>query len=416
MQHSVDGLIPARGFQDRCMAPRPEFNDGSSPGPIPVRLNDEEPAVNTDSLRTPPSTYGKKIRYAVLEFENLLDSSSIDSKGWTDIARTVSRNYVLFDGFVILHGTDSLAYTCSALSFMLQQLGKPVILTGSQVPFSERKTDAVENLLDSLDIAGHFMIPEVCLCFNSRLFRGNRTTKVSANAFDAFASPNMEPLAKITAMEIDVKWNLIMRPTTLRPFSIQTNLDTNNVACLRIFPGIQPAMVDAVLRTEGLRGLVLETFGAGNAPSGRDNAMMKVIQAAIQRGGLRQALCTALAGSTDTCGRYRYCQYHPMSGRQRQPHLRARDGARPGWGCCWRRHDDRSSPHQAVIPSGFAGCYARDRHTRHVGVSARRNDRRHEDDIQTPFRLTVELSHESHCYCIRDCRRGLGEGKRALER
>jgi len=120
------------------------------------------PSIQLRTLRTPVSKYGKCIRYAVLEFEQLLDSSSIDSKGWAQIAETIFRNYRLFDGFVVLHGTDSLSYTASALSFMFQNLGKPVILTGSQVPFSERKNDALENLLDSLDIAGHFSIPEVC--------------------------------------------------------------------------------------------------------------------------------------------------------------------------------------------------------------------------------------------------------------
>lgn len=220
----------------------------------------------------------------MLEFEELLDSSSIDSKGWTQIARTIYRNYKLFDGFVVLHGTDSLAYTCSALSFMLQNLGKPVILTGSQKPVADRRTDAIANLLDSIDLAGHFMIPEVCLCFNSRLYRGNRATKVSASSFDAFASPNLPPLANITAMDTNVAWDLIYRPTALRPFSIQTDLDLHHVACLRIFPGIKPEMVEGVLQTGGLRGLVLETFGAGNAPGGADNAMTRVIEEAVQRG------------------------------------------------------------------------------------------------------------------------------------
>lgn len=236
-------------------------------------------------------------RYAVLEFDELLDSSSIDSKGWTEIALTISRNYTLFDGFVVLHGTDSLAYTCSALSFMLQNLGKPVILTGSQVPFAERKNDALENLLDSLDIAGHFMIPEVCLCFNSTLFRGNRTTKISASAFNAFGSPNLPPLATITAMSTDVSWNLVNRSTSLQAFSIQTVLDTTHVACLRIFPGIRAAMLDAVLQTEGLKGLILETFGAGNAPSGHDNKMTEVIQNAIERGVVIINVTQCLTGS-----------------------------------------------------------------------------------------------------------------------
>lgn len=130
MQKSSNGLIPARNFLERCMAPRPEFNDGTTQDEIPVRVNDNELSKNYPSLRTPVSTYGKRIRYAVLEYEDLLDSSSIDSNGWAQIARTIFRNYKLFDGFVVLHGTDSLAYTCSALSFMLEYLGKPVILTG----------------------------------------------------------------------------------------------------------------------------------------------------------------------------------------------------------------------------------------------------------------------------------------------
>lgn len=163
------------------------------------------------TLRTPISKYGKCIRYAVYEFDELLDSSSIDAKGWAQIAKTIWRNYTSFDGFVVLHGTDSLAYTASALSFMFANLGKPIILTGSQVPFSERKNDALENLLDSLDIAGHFIIPEVCLYFNSTLFRGNRTTKISASSFEAFASPNLSPLATITAMDTHVKWDLVTR-------------------------------------------------------------------------------------------------------------------------------------------------------------------------------------------------------------
>lgn len=182
---------------------------------------------------------------------------------------------------------------------MLQNLGKPVVFTGSQVPMSERKNDAIENLIDSLDIAGHFNLAEVVLVFNSKVFRGNRATKVSANAFEAFASPNMAPLATITAMDIVVAWDLVVRPKTLQAFSIQTNLETHHVACLRIFPGIKPEMVDAVLRTEGLRGLVLETFGAGNAPSGVDNAMTRVIASAVSRGIVIVNISQCLSGSVE---------------------------------------------------------------------------------------------------------------------
>lgn len=266
------------------MARVPCFNDASIHTAMDVVTKPSGEVTAHPSLRTPITTYGRQVRYTVYEFEELLDSSSIDAKGWAEIAQTVFQNYTLFDGFVILHGTDSLAYTCSALSFMLQNLGKPVVLTGSQAPMLELQNDATDNLLGSLVVAGHFMIPEVCLYFNNKLFRGNRTTKVAASDFAAFNAPNCPPLAVTTSMRTNVNWDMVHRPTTLEHFRIQTNLDTAHVACLRIFPGIKPEMVDAVLRLEGLRGLVLETFGAGNAPSGQDNAMINVLASAIQRG------------------------------------------------------------------------------------------------------------------------------------
>ena len=283
MKRSANGFVPARGFLESGMAPRPSFNDGSNPGHVNVMMDDQT-EKSFRSLRTPISTYRKHVRYAVLEFEELLDSSSIDAKGWGDIAQTIHRNYKLFDAFVVLHGTDSLAYTCSALSFMLQNLGKPVILTGSQAPMLELQNDATDNLLGSLIVAGHFMIPEVCLFFNYKLFRGNRATKVSASDFGAFASPNFPPLATITSLKTHVSWELIHRPTHIEPFSIQTSRATDHVACLRIFPGIRPEMVDAVLKVEGLKGLVLETFGPGNAPGGQDGALTRVFGEAIKRG------------------------------------------------------------------------------------------------------------------------------------
>lgn len=185
---------------------------------------------------------------------------------------------------MILHGTDSLAYTSSALSFTLRDLGKPVILTGSQASIFALQSDAVDNLLGSLIIAGTFMIPEVCLFFHHALYRGNRCTKISASSFSAFASPNLPPLATISATGTEVNWSLIRRPTSIAKFSIQTNLDTAHVACLRIFPGIKPEMLDSVLHVPNLRGLILETFGAGNAPSGEDGSLTTVISSAIARG------------------------------------------------------------------------------------------------------------------------------------
>jgi 60kDa lysophospholipase len=237
-----------------------------------------------DSLRTPPSAYSRHIRFGVLEFDPLLDSSSISSMGWTEIAQTVRENYHLFDGFVVLHGTDSLSYTASALSFMMSDLGKPVILTGSQASIFALQSDAVDNLLGSLIIAGTFAIPEVGVFFHHTLFRGNRTTKVSSASFEAFASPNCEPLAKVNGLGIDVNWGLVLRPTRIAEFQIITYLDTAHVACLRIFPGIKPEMVDSVLRVPNLKGLILETFGLGNAPGGADGSLTKVISSAVERG------------------------------------------------------------------------------------------------------------------------------------
>ncbi|KAM7208746.1 asparaginase domain containing protein [Naviculisporaceae sp. PSN 640] len=283
MQPSADGLIPMTGFLQNAMAPRPSFNDYSTPS-VKLQAYQNGTKISLESLRTPPSAYSRHTRYGILEFSPLLDSSSISSMGWTEIALTIKENYHLFDGFVVLHGTDSLAYTASALSFMMSDLGKPVILTGSQASIFALQSDAVDNLLGSLIIAGTFVIPEVCLFFHHTLFRGNRTTKVSASSFEAFDSPNCDPLAKVTSLGVDVNWSLVRRPTRIAEFQVTKYLDTAHVACLRIFPGIKPEMVDSVLRVPNLRGLILETFGMGNAPGGVDGSLTKVIQQAVERG------------------------------------------------------------------------------------------------------------------------------------
>ncbi|KAI1819634.1 L-asparaginase [Xylaria intraflava] len=282
MKPSAGGLAPVDGFLENAMAPLPSFNDLSESVTLSAVQNGK--SVKIPSFRTPPSSYARHIRYGAIEFTPLLDSSSISSEGWTSIASTIRANYHLFDGFVVLHGTDSLAYSASALSFMLSDLGKPVILTGSQASIFALQSDAVDNLLGSLIIAGTFVIPEVCLFFHHKLYRGNRCTKVSASAFEAFASPNCDPLARVTSLGVDVNWGLVLRPTQIARFEVTPHLDTAHVAALRIFPGIKPEMVDGVLRVPQLRGLVLETFGMGNAPAGVDGSLTRVIESAVQRG------------------------------------------------------------------------------------------------------------------------------------
>ncbi|UKZ94098.1 uncharacterized protein TrAFT101_008985 [Trichoderma asperellum] len=283
MQEGPDGLAPSDGFLESAMAPRTVFNDNSEPS-VKLQARRNGQLIQLDSLRTPPTAYQRHIRYSVMEFNPLLDSSNISAADWAAMATAVQENYHLFDGFVILHGTDSLAYTASALSFMMANLGKPVILTGSQAPIFALQSDAVDNLLGSLIIAGTFVIPEVCLFFRDKLYRGNRTTKVSATSFEAFASPNCEPLAKVNGLGISVNWPLVLRPTTIAEFKVFKHLDTTHVACLRVFPGIKPEMVDAVLHLPDLRGIILETFGMGNIPGGVDGRLMEAIRSAVERG------------------------------------------------------------------------------------------------------------------------------------
>ena len=226
--------------------------------------------IELPALVTPSSLYNKRIRYSVLEYTPLLDSCNITMNDWVKIASDIEANYESFDAFLVLHGTDTMAYTASALSFMLQNLGKSVIITGSQVPLAELRTDAVENLLGSLTIAGHFVIPEVGLFFDNKLYRGNRCSKMNGVEFNAFDSPNIHPLVNL-GVNIDVNWDEIWSPSKIARFSVHKELNPN-VASLRLFPGITAATVKAFFYP-GIQGVVLETFGAGNAPSNRPDIL-----------------------------------------------------------------------------------------------------------------------------------------------
>lgn len=199
------GYYPVLGYLTEYLANNGTFNDKSrSKGLLEMLEDDLEynlSGIDDSSLGPllvmPPSIYGKHIAYQVLEYNPLKDSCNMTMSDWIQIACDIERHYQNYDAFVVLHGTDTMAYTASALSFLLENLGKPVIFTGSQIPFSEIRNDAKDNFLGAMTLAGHYVIPEVCLFFANKLYRGNRVSKMNAVAFDAFDSPNLKPLAKL---------------------------------------------------------------------------------------------------------------------------------------------------------------------------------------------------------------------------
>lgn len=222
----------------------------------------------------------RRILYQICEYEPLLDSSNMTVADWVRIATDIQHSYEFFDGFVILHGTDTLSYTAAALSFMFENLGKTVIITGSQIPIFETRTDGKDNFTSALILAGNYVIPEVCVFFNSRLFRGNRTIKASSGSLDAFSSPNAAPLAKI-GINMEIDYRLIFRPCSVEKFNVHVHMD-ENVGLLRLFPSISMATVRAFLQPP-MRGVVLQSYGAGNIPSNRAG-LMEALQEASDRG------------------------------------------------------------------------------------------------------------------------------------
>ncbi len=209
------------------------------------------------------------VKIKSIPFLPLIDSSDVEPAIWERIATTIQENYNEYDGFVVLHGTDTMAYTASALSFMLENLAKPVILTGAQLPVGMLRSDAKENLLTAIEIAtakenGMALVPEVCIFFEDTLFRGNRTTKKNAEHFNAFNSYNYPALAK-AGVHIKYFRTYIHYPAAGSALKVRTRVD-RNVAILKLFPGITPHTVNAILNIPDLRAVVLETFGAGNAP------------------------------------------------------------------------------------------------------------------------------------------------------
>jgi L-asparaginase len=221
-------------------------------------------------LETMPSLRKLNVDIGTHSFSEIIDSSDMRPEYWIEIAKVIEQNYNDYDGFVVLHGTDTMSYTASALSFMLEGLEKPVILTGSQLPIGVLRSDGKDNLINAIEIAGYqengkALIPEVCICFENSLYRGNRTTKLNAENFNAFYSGNYPPLAEVG---IHVKYNrhAIMQQSEPRGLLVHKKLD-DRVAILKLYPGISQKTVESILSIDGLQGLILETYGSGNAPS-----------------------------------------------------------------------------------------------------------------------------------------------------
>ena len=237
--------------------------------------------------------------FDLYEMSPLLDSSNMTVKEWNEIAKIIYESYADYDGFVVLHGTDTMAYTASALSFILGGVDKPIVLTGSQIPLFELRSDGRDNLITSLIIAAQGTAREVCLYFNGRLLRGNRAMKMSADGLFAFDSPSYPPLAEAG---IEIKYNMtaLLRHTesgalAYRPFS------EIPIGVLKVFPGIQFGLFEDIM-TEKLSGIVLETFGAGNVP-GADGELIPIIKKAFAAGTLI-TVCSQCPSGTVSLGAY----------------------------------------------------------------------------------------------------------------
>lgn len=252
------------------------------------------------------------VKLTAISFEKPVDSSEMNPEKWAEIAQIVFENYESYDGFVILHGSDTMAFTASALSFMLQGLSKPVILTGSQLPIGTIRTDGKENLITSIEIAaakdpaGNPRIQEVAIYFEYSLYRGNRTSKISATEFEAFSSPNYPELA---VAGVSIRYQLEPK-IEQRELSLFTAFD-NRVALLKIFPGFNVEVYKSLFDFKLVKGIIIETFGAGNAPSGE--LFSELIQSYISEGGIVLNITQCSTGSVEQ-GRYETSSFFQAAG------------------------------------------------------------------------------------------------------
>ncbi|MFV5690987.1 asparaginase [Flavobacterium sp. LT1R49] len=239
-----------------------------------------------------------------ISFENPIDSSNMNPQEWAKIASIIEENYAEFDGFVVLHGSDTMSYSASALSFMLESLSKPVIFTGSQLPIGDLRTDAKENLITAIQIAslrenGKSVIREVCLYFEYKLYRGNRTTKINAENFKAFTSPNYPSLVE-SGVHLNMNPELFLPIPRVRKLKVHKTLD-NNVVIIKMFPGINETVLSAIFNIQNLKGIVLETYGAGNATT--EEWFIALLRKSIEK-GLYIINVTQCSGGSVSMGHY----------------------------------------------------------------------------------------------------------------
>ncbi|MCD0474398.1 asparaginase [Flavobacterium sp. EDS] len=239
-----------------------------------------------------------------VSYDNPIDSSNMNPDKWTEIATIIEDNYNFFDGFVVLHGSDTMSYSASALSFMLENLAKPVIFTGSQLPIGDLRTDAKENLITAIQIAslqenGKPVINEVCLYFEYKLYRGNRTSKVNAEHFKAFTAPNYPELVE-SGVHLKLNRHLFLPIKTDAKLIVHKKLD-NHVAIIKMFPGMSEIVFAGILTIPGLKGIVLETYGSGNAPT--EDWFLNAIKKAIQS-GIHIVNVTQCSGGSVNMGQY----------------------------------------------------------------------------------------------------------------
>lgn len=241
-----------------------------------------------------------KILYDIKKAGTVWESKDTCTKDWIDMATEIANNYDDYDGFVILHGTDTMAYTASALSFMLENLGKPVVLTGAQTPIYEEETDAKDNLGGALLFAGHYAVSEVTIFFNGKLFRGNKSTKVNAKSFSVFDSPSYPPLAKLSNNG-GIEWNYSGDPRHKGCFTLHTKM-SQNIALLPMFPGIPIQMIKGCLEPP-IEGVVLVTYGSGNIPDSRTD-LTEAVKEATDKGVVIVTCCPCRGGPHDVSSEF----------------------------------------------------------------------------------------------------------------